>query len=118
MPRIPLGTRWNGKSIGTIGVAGCFSFQSYKLINGGEGGMLITDDAELFARAVIMSGAYEHNWNTIRAFPIFARNGKTSCRFNNMRMHNLTATVWPRSWARCRVGWPTGWPTTIGSRRF
>ncbi|MEO0655798.1 MAG: aminotransferase class I/II-fold pyridoxal phosphate-dependent enzyme, partial [Pseudomonadota bacterium] len=57
-----LGTTWNGKKIGTIGTIGCFSFQSYKLVNAGEGGILISDDAELIAKAVIMSGAYEHNW--------------------------------------------------------
>ena len=28
----------------------------------GEGGILITDDSELAARAIIMSGAYEENW--------------------------------------------------------
>ena len=57
-----LGTTWNGKRIGTIGDIGCFSFQSYKLLNSGEGGIFITDNPELFAKAVIMSGAYEHNW--------------------------------------------------------
>ncbi len=57
-----LGTVWDGQNIGTIGKIGCFSFQSYKLLNGGEGGIMITDDAEVYARAVIMSGAYEHNW--------------------------------------------------------
>ena len=57
-----LGTLWNGRNIGTLGRVGCFSFQSYKLINSGEGGILVTDDADLVARAVIMSGAYEHNW--------------------------------------------------------
>jgi hypothetical protein len=57
-----LGTTWHGRKIGTIGAVGCFSFQSYKLVNAGEGGILITDDADLVARAVIMSGAYEHNW--------------------------------------------------------
>ena len=57
-----LGTLWHGRKIGTLGKIGCFSFQSYKLLNAGEGGMLITDDPELIARAVIMSGAYEHNW--------------------------------------------------------
>ena len=57
-----LGTEWHGRKIGTIGKVGCFSFQSYKLVNAGEGGILITDDADLVARAVIMSGAYEHNW--------------------------------------------------------
>jgi len=57
-----LGTTWAGRKIGTIGRIGCFSFQSYKLVNAGEGGILVTDDADLVARAVIMSGAYEHNW--------------------------------------------------------
>ncbi|MEL6682571.1 MAG: aminotransferase class I/II-fold pyridoxal phosphate-dependent enzyme [Pseudomonadota bacterium] len=57
-----LGTTWAGRNIGTIGKIGCFSFQSYKLLNAGEGGIMITDDADLIARAVIMSGAYEHNW--------------------------------------------------------
>ena len=57
-----LGTTWHGQNIGTLGRIGCFSFQSYKLVNAGEGGILITDDADLLAQAVIMSGAYEHNW--------------------------------------------------------
>ena len=57
-----LGTTWHGRNIGTIGKIGCFPFQSYKLINAGEGGILVTDDADLVARMVIMSGAYEHNW--------------------------------------------------------
>ena len=58
-----LGTTWHGRRIGTLGRVGCFSFQSYKLLNSGEGGMMITDDPEIMARAVIMSGAYEHNWS-------------------------------------------------------
>ena len=58
-----LGTTWAGRNIGTIGQVGCFSFQSYKLVNAGEGGIMVTDDADLIARAVIMSGAYEHNWS-------------------------------------------------------
>ncbi len=52
-----LGTLWNGRMIGTIGKLGCFSFQSYKLVNAGEGGILVTDYPELAARALIMSGA-------------------------------------------------------------
>ncbi|MCG7573825.1 aminotransferase class I/II-fold pyridoxal phosphate-dependent enzyme [Phaeobacter sp. CNT1-3] len=57
-----LGTKWHGKNIGTLGKIGCFSFQSYKMLNSGEGGILITDDADILAQATIMSGAYEHNW--------------------------------------------------------
>ena len=40
-------------------MAGAFSTQSDKSINTGEGGFLLTDDTELFARAVVYSGAYE-----------------------------------------------------------
>ncbi|MGR3493025.1 MAG: DegT/DnrJ/EryC1/StrS family aminotransferase [Shimia sp.] len=57
-----MGTLWDGRRIGTLGAAGCFSFQSYKMLNAGEGGLLVTDDADIMARAIIMSGAYEHNW--------------------------------------------------------
>ncbi|MDO9525825.1 MAG: aminotransferase class I/II-fold pyridoxal phosphate-dependent enzyme, partial [Gemmobacter sp.] len=31
-----LGTTWSGRKVGTIGKIGCFSFQSYKLVNAGE----------------------------------------------------------------------------------
>ena len=44
-----LGTVWGGRNIGTIGKVGCFSFQSYKLVNAGEGGIMVTDDPEVAA---------------------------------------------------------------------
>lgn len=88
-----LGTTWNGRNIGTIGRVGCFSFQSYKMINAGEGGILITDDADLVARAIIMSGAYEHNW---KKHPVlhsaFAR-WQNQLPLYNLRMSNLSAAV-------------------------
>ncbi len=88
-----LGTTWNRRNIGTIGRVGCFSFQSYKMINAGEGGILITDDADLVARAIIMSGAYEHNW---KKHPVlhraFAR-WQNRLPLFNLRMSNLSAAV-------------------------
>ncbi len=88
-----LGTLWAGRRIGTIGRIGCFSFQSYKLINAGEGGMLVTDDPDLIARAIVMSGAYEHNWKKHAV-------GQERCGFwqnrlplYNLRMNNLSAAV-------------------------
>ncbi|MFW5654629.1 MAG: DegT/DnrJ/EryC1/StrS family aminotransferase [Roseicyclus sp.] len=96
-----LGTLWHGRRIGTIGAMGCFSFQSYKLVNAGEGGILITDDADLVARAVIMSGAYEHNWkkhkgpdgqNDPELAEAFAR-WQNRLPLYNMRMQNLSAAV-------------------------
>jgi len=54
-----LGARLRGRLLGTLGVASAFSTQSDKSINTGEGGFLITSCSELFARAVVYSGAYE-----------------------------------------------------------
>ncbi|MCA8869789.1 MAG: aminotransferase class I/II-fold pyridoxal phosphate-dependent enzyme [Rhodobacteraceae bacterium] len=88
-----LGTLWHDRKIGTIGKVGCFSFQSYKMVNGGEGGMLITDDDEVIARAVIMSGAYEHNWQKHRLnLNLFAKYQNTLPLYN-LRMNNLSAAI-------------------------
>jgi len=96
-----LGTTWNGEKIGTIGKIGCFSFQSYKLVNAGEGGVMITNDPDIVAQAVIMSGAYEHNWrkhkgpsgdNTTELEDAFAR-WQNKLPLYNLRMSNLSAAV-------------------------
>lgn len=46
-----LGARYRGKSLGSFGKAGCFSFNGNKLITTGGGGMLVTNDADWAARA-------------------------------------------------------------------
>jgi dTDP-4-amino-4,6-dideoxygalactose transaminase len=53
-----MGAQWHGRPTGTWGRVGCFSAQTYKHINSGEGGLLVTDDADIAARAVLMSGSY------------------------------------------------------------
>ena len=88
-----LGTAWGGRKVGTIGKVGCFSFQSYKLVNAGEGGILISDDPELIARAVIMSGAYEHNWKKHKAVSNAFARWQNKLPLYNMRMQNLSAAV-------------------------
>lgn len=88
-----LGTTWHGRNIGTLGRIGCFSFQSYKMINAGEGGMLITDDPELAARAVIMSGAYEQNWKKHPGLQNSYMLWQNKLPLYNMRMQNLSAAV-------------------------
>ena len=53
-----MGAAWNGVPSGRYGRIGCFSCQTYKHVNAGEGGLLVTDDAEAAARAIILSGSY------------------------------------------------------------
>jgi dTDP-4-amino-4,6-dideoxygalactose transaminase len=53
-----MGAAWKGVASGRQGVVGCYSMQTYKHVNAGEGGFLISDDAEVMARAVILSGSY------------------------------------------------------------
>ena len=88
-----LGATWGGRPIGTIGKIGCFSFQSYKLVNAGEGGILITDDPELAARCIIMSGAYEQNWKKHPGLQNSFGHWQNRLPLYNMRMQNLSAAV-------------------------
>ncbi len=53
-----MGAAWNGVPSGRWGIAGCFSTQTYKHVNSGEGGLIVTDDAGLMARMVLLSGSY------------------------------------------------------------
>ncbi|MFZ1340979.1 MAG: aminotransferase class I/II-fold pyridoxal phosphate-dependent enzyme [Paracoccaceae bacterium] len=88
-----LGTVWGGRKIGTIGKVGCFSFQSYKLVNAGEGGILISDDPEVAARAIIMSGAYEENWKKHPGLGNSCAHWQNRLPLYNLRMQNLSAAV-------------------------
>ena len=53
-----MGAYWNGKLSGSFGLVACFSTQTYKHLNSGEGGLLTTNDSELMAKAVMHSGSY------------------------------------------------------------
>ena len=53
-----MGASWNGVPSGRAGAMGCYSCQTYKHVNSGEGGFLVTDDPELAAKSIMMSGSY------------------------------------------------------------
>jgi len=54
-----IGVLWNGRHSGHHGRIACISSQSYKMLNSGEGGFLLTNDKEMGARAAVYAGAYE-----------------------------------------------------------
>ncbi|MFG1817547.1 DegT/DnrJ/EryC1/StrS family aminotransferase [Kribbella sp. NPDC049174] len=68
------GATWHGRPVGTLGDAACFSFQSSKAMTAGEGGLIVTDDEDVYRRLWafhnvgrnIEGGWYEHpdvGWN-------------------------------------------------------
>jgi dTDP-4-amino-4,6-dideoxygalactose transaminase len=55
-------SEYKGKKLGTLGNVGCFSFFSNKNISTGEGGMIVTNDEELYDR---MKLARSHGMTTM-----------------------------------------------------
>lgn len=53
-----MGAAWGSKMIGTFGTVGCFSAQTFKQVNSGEGGLMVLDDEDIAARAILLSGSY------------------------------------------------------------
>lgn len=53
-----MGASWRGVPSGRHGLVGCYSMQTYKHVNSGEGGLLVSDDPDVMARAVLLSGSY------------------------------------------------------------
>jgi len=47
-----IGAEYEGKRVGTFGQFGCYSFQGAKLLVTGEGGMIVTDDDDLYVKAL------------------------------------------------------------------
>ncbi len=53
-----MGASWNGRKTGTFGKVAAFSTQTFKHINSGEGGLLVTNDPDIAAQAILYSGSY------------------------------------------------------------
>jgi dTDP-4-amino-4,6-dideoxygalactose transaminase len=81
-----LGVTWRGRHVGHFGRSTAFSFQSYKLLDAGEGGMFVTNDREVALRAILLSGCTEQHWQQhflsdedgawldahVNSFPVYA----------------------------------------------
>jgi dTDP-4-amino-4,6-dideoxygalactose transaminase len=89
-----MGASWVQRPSGRHGVVGCYSCQTYKHINSGEGGFLVTDDDETIARAIILSGSYML-YEKHKSIPDAAIFDKIKLETPNIsgRMDNLRASI-------------------------
>ncbi|HEY5221169.1 MAG TPA: aminotransferase class I/II-fold pyridoxal phosphate-dependent enzyme [Candidatus Paceibacterota bacterium] len=95
-----LGSWWGHRLVGTFGKIATYSFQSYKIINAGEGGMVTTDDPDLFARMLFDQGAYENLFerHLLKPGSDVLKQYLNQRPLYNMRMSNMTAAI-----ARCQL---------------
>uniref|UniRef100_A0A7S3E3S8 Aminotransferase n=2 Tax=Chloropicon TaxID=2302914 RepID=A0A7S3E3S8_9CHLO len=97
-----LGCDWKGVKSGSSEygtVAACFSSQSNKLINSGEGGFLVTDDEEIAIRCILAAGSYEVLYKSHLAAPDGPENHAMFDKLKfetpnfSLRMHQITAAI-------------------------
>ena len=81
------GASYKGRKVGTIGHIGAFSLNIFKTITAGDGGMVITDDCDLYERAF---GFHDQGHKPNRSG---VEVGNRSIVGMNMRMNELTGAV-------------------------
>ena len=83
-----LGASYRGRKLGTIGRVGSFSFDAGKTLHTGEGGIIITDDKEIYDRAAEFS---DHGHMHLDGLP----RGKDPRRAKglNLRLNEVTAAI-------------------------
>lgn len=81
------GATYKGKSVGTYGRMGAFSLNVYKTITSGDGGMVITDEEDLYKRAFAI---HDQGHLPLRQG---VEQGKRTVLGLNFRMNELTAAV-------------------------
>ena len=97
-----LGAKWYDdqlekyKLVGHHGEISCFSSQSYKLMNSGEGGFVATNDDQVAAYCILAAGSYEKLYKKHLSRPFdddLFESIKTQVPNFSLRMNNLTAAV-------------------------
>jgi dTDP-4-amino-4,6-dideoxygalactose transaminase len=78
---------YKGRALGSIGHVGAFSFQHYKVITSGEGGMVVTDDVEIYQRASFRHDCALRFWQGHTSSSVLPAAGE------NARMCELHAAV-------------------------
>lgn len=88
-----LGIQWDGVQLGRQAAVACYSTQSAKVINSGEGGFFCTDDEEMAAKAYCYAGCYERLYSQHVVSPPDAVFDKVKLDIPNysLRMNDLAA---------------------------
>lgn len=84
---------WKNRKVGTLGDAGCFSFQASKNLNSGEGGAVLTNDEAFFERAY----AFHNNGSGLKAI---GANFTYSSTGHNLRLTEFQAALLLEQMAR------------------
>ncbi|HPP51831.1 MAG TPA: aminotransferase class V-fold PLP-dependent enzyme [Thermoguttaceae bacterium] len=84
------GAKYKGRYVGAWGDIGCFSISAYKVVGGGEGGLVVTNDQRLYERACQLAEA-GGLWRPDRFAPP-RYPGELFCG-TNYRMSELEAAV-------------------------
>lgn len=85
------GAEYKGQKVGTLGDVGAFSLQGKKMVQGGEAGVLITDDDEKYQRA-LMLGHYRNRTQAEVDTEPHARFNETGYGLK-FRMHPLAGVI-------------------------
>jgi len=97
-----LGKRWNAQDTDMSHFVGhhceiaCYSTQSHKMLNSGEGGFIATNDEQLAAYSIMAAGSYEGLYKKHLARPMddsLFESLKFSVPNFSLRMNNLTAAI-------------------------
>lgn len=79
------GGRYHGRAVGGLGDVGAFSLQHFKVITAGEGGMVTTNDTNIFRRSAIRHDSAMHFWREEEVWETFAG--------ENFRMDEMRAAL-------------------------
>ncbi len=97
-----LGKRWNPEGSDANSFVGhhceiaCYSAQSHKMLNSGEGGFIATDNDELAAYCILAAGSYENLYKKHLSRPMddsLFENIKLEVPNFSLRMNSLTAAI-------------------------
>lgn len=94
-----LGSRLtDGRQVGTMGTVSCFSFHALKAVPAGEGGVVLTDDRELYERSVAL-GHYFRSKVSLHLSSSPLSRYRHSALGLNLKIHPLAAAL-----ARSQLG--------------